>query len=237
MIPVGSDRKPFLHYLLENAFQAGFTQVVVVTAPEDSSVEESFGDSFGTMNLSYVVQIIPQGRSKPFGTADALLQVLNVRPQWSGESFCICNSDNLYSVSVLQSIRCSSSASAMPCYHRDGFSYPEDRTTRFAVIGLSGDMKVTGLIEKPTSQQISTMDTSYVSMNLFKLETDLILPCLQTVEPSIRDEKELPSAVNLMIRQHPGCMIGITLIEHVADLTSSEDIEAAGQLCSDDSFS
>lgn len=230
MIQVGDPLKPFLHYLLVNAFKAGFRSVVIVTAPGDSSIEEHFGCSFSEVNLSYVKQSIPPGREKPFGTADALKQVLDARPRWSGGSFCVCNSDNIYSVSMLESVRCSFSSSAMPCYHRDGFSYPQDRTTRFAVVALSSEMKVTGLIEKPDSKQVSTVDTSYVSMNLFKLETDLIAPCLELTKVSIRGEKELPAAVNLMVREHPGCMEGIKVSEHVPDLTSVEDIESAGLL-------
>lgn len=37
---------------------------------------------------------------------------------------------------------------------RDGLHYPEDRTQRFAVVSVTEDFSVKGIIEKPTSSEI-----------------------------------------------------------------------------------
>ena len=64
-----------------------------------------------------------------------------------------------------------------------------------------------------------------VSMNIFKLDYDMIFPCLVDVEPHpVRNEKELPSAVKLMLDRFPGSMFAYPLKEHVPDLTSKSDI-------------
>lgn len=236
MIPVGKNKRPFLQYLLTNAEKAGFREVVLVIAPGDSSIEQYFGNKFGSINLSRVVQTVPEGRRKPAGTADALLQVLKARPLWAGSSFCVCNSDNLYSTAILNKLRVSSSPVAMPCYDRNGLMYPADRTSRFAVVRVSEDFTVLGIIEKPNDLQIQENMVDgivYASMNLFKLNYKPAFTALENVPyNSERNEKELPEAVQLLIQNKPGCMKGIPLSEHVPDLTSALDIEAVSKVIS-----
>jgi NDP-sugar pyrophosphorylase family protein len=228
MIPLGKDETPFLGYLLTNLEQAGFREVVIVTAEGDFTIQRYFGDTFGTLAISTVVQTVPAGRTKPAGTADALLQALRTLPEWADESFCVCNSDNLYSVSTLKKLRNSSYHNALPCYDRKGLEYTEDRTARFAVIDVSEDFSVQGIIEKPTDMQIAKSlrnGTVFVSMNLFKLDYAMALETLDKVPYSAdRNEKDLPSAIGLMILEQPGCMHGFVVCEHVPDLTSATDI-------------
>lgn len=228
MIPLGKDETPFLGYLLTNLEQAGFREVVIVTAEGDCSIQEYFGDTFGALAISTVVQAVPAGRAKPAGTADALLQALRTLPEWTGESFCVCNSDNLYSVSTLKKLKNSSYSNGLPCYDRNGLEYSEDRTARFAVLDVSGDFSVHGIIEKPTDIQIADNlrdNTVFLSMNLFKLDYAMALKALEKVLYSVdRDEKDLPSAVGIMILEQPECMHGFAVCEHVPDLTSAADI-------------
>ena len=163
------------------------------------------------------------------GTADALLQVLEVRPEWSGSRFSVCNSDNLYSAGTLEKLRTSSSPSAMPCYDKNGLVYPEDSMNRFAVISVSEGFTVTGIVEKPTDVQVeecTSGETVFVSMNLFKLDYMMALTAFKKVPYSPkRNEKELPSAIDLMILENPGCIQGIPVYEHVPDLTSARDMQ------------
>ncbi len=208
---------------------AGFAEAAIVTAEGDSSINETFSDRFGSLSLSYFAQTVPRGREKPAGTADALLQVLRVRPGWAGGSCAVCNGDNIYSVNVLNTLRKAPSDNAMPCYRRDGLHYPEDRTQRFAVVSVTEDFSVKGIIEKPTSSEIEMNKVNgrvFVSMNLFKLDYSMVLPFLENVPFSPgRDEKELPVAIGMMIRKNPGCILGIPVCEHIPDLTSAVDID------------
>lgn len=228
MIEIPEAGKPFLEFLLKNIEDAGLSEVVIVTAPGDSSVRDYFSDSHGSLSLSYVQQLVPEGRTKPAGTADAMLQVLNQRPSWKGNSFMVCNSDNLYSVSTFVALSDSESNNAMPCYRRVGLEYPEDRTSSFAVISITDSLRVKRIIEKPSPAEVSANTIGgkvYVSMNLFRLDHDTVLPFLENAPFSPeRNEKELPAAVDAMLKAHQGCMVGIPVCEHVPDLTSAADI-------------
>lgn len=235
MIPLGSKGVPLLKHLLVNVDKAGFREVVIVTAPGDLSIEKYLKDGFNTVRLSYVIQKKVEGRVKPAGTADAVQQVLAARPSWAGSSFCVCNSDNLYSSYILGKLAETDFGNAMPCYDRSGLEYPEDRTERFAVISLCEDFSVRGIIEKPIDLQISECrwkGAVFISMNLFKLEYDKIVKALNKVPYSHRrNEKELSAAVDIMISSNPGCMHGIPVFEHVPDLTTADDIQiVSGQI-------
>ncbi len=233
MIEIPGSRKPFLEYLLMNIEEAGISEVVIVTASGDTSVKHYFSDSYGSISISYVDQLVPEGRSKPAGTADALLQVLNQRPSWKGSTFMVCNSDNLYSVSILKALSNSASNNTMPCYRKKGLNYPEDRTGSFAVISLTEDLKVHKIIEKPSPAEVTANAINgkvYVSMNLFRLDRDTVLPFLENAPFSPeRDEKELSTAVDQMLREDMGLMFGIPVCEHVPDLTSAVDIKRVSE--------
>ena len=107
MIGVGKDHRPFLDYLLSNAKNTGYSDIVIVIGESDNSIKEYYGKSeknneFNGLNISYAVQPIPSGRNKPLGTADALLWGLKSKPEWKGSKFTVCNSDNLYSQKALR---------------------------------------------------------------------------------------------------------------------------------------
>ena len=63
-------------------------------------------------------------------------------------------------------------------------------------------------------------------MNIFKLYGPVIQPFLEQcpLHP-IRQEKELPVAIQGCIQENPTAFLVIPRNEHVPDLTSAEDIE------------
>ncbi|MDH3252862.1 MAG: nucleotidyltransferase, partial [Ignavibacteria bacterium] len=87
------------------------------------------------------------------------------------------------------------------------------------------------LAEKPGQDALTTFrgtdGTLRVSMNIFRLHYDTVIPFLEQcpVDP-VRGEKELPVALNLMVRSNPDALKAIPLGEHVPDLTFKEDIHA-----------
>ncbi len=100
MIGIGAVHHPFLDYLLYNAREAGYRDVVIVVGDKDDYTRHYYGEKernndFHGLSISYALQAIPEGREKPLGTADALLQALIVREDWAGRKFTVCNSDNL----------------------------------------------------------------------------------------------------------------------------------------------
>ncbi len=72
MIGVGEGSRPFLDYLLFNAREAGYRDVVIVIGEHDDAVKKYYGQSsdnnhFHGLTISYAVQSIPSGRVKPLG--------------------------------------------------------------------------------------------------------------------------------------------------------------------------
>ncbi len=230
MIRIGEDERPFLDYLLFNARSAGYQDTVIVISERDNSIKEHYrNNSVEGLNISYAVQSVPLGREKPLGTADALYQALKSKPEWNGASFTMCNSDNLYSVNALKLMFESKHLNAMIDYDRDGLEVEKERIEKFAVTKKDDEGFLLDIIEKPTDEEIKTVKVKNgfigVSMNLFCFNYDMIFPFLETVPlHPVRQEKELPAAVKLMIAKNPKSLFCYPLREHVPDLTSKSDI-------------
>jgi len=234
MISIGTQARPFLDYILYNIQAAGYHDVVIVVGELDASIREYYEvrngkHQFNRLSISYATQKIPSGQKKPLGTADALLEALNAKPSWRGQSFTVCNSDNLYSVNVLQTLLENNCQNAMIDYDRAALRFPEERIAAFAVIKKDSVGFLLDIIEKPDINEIVQAKDNTgrigVSMNIFKLSYDAIMPILQTIPlHPIRREKELPLAVRMLVEQQPQCMITIPFSEHVIDLTTQSDI-------------
>jgi NDP-sugar pyrophosphorylase family protein len=234
MIGVGRNQRPFLDYLLYNARQTGYRDVLIVIGEGDDSIRSYYGhkdedNDFSGLKISYAIQQIPEGRQKPMGTADALYQGLKGKSEWSGKRFTVCNSDNLYSEKALGLMREHKYRSAMVDYDRHALQFEWSRIERFAVTLKDGDGFLTGIIEKPSEAQIqaATGKDGFVgvSMNIFDLQYDMIFPFLEKVPfHPLRNEKELPEAVTMMVGTYPQCCFAYPLSEHVLDLTEKGDI-------------
>jgi len=229
--------KPFIYFLLKNISLAGFKNVVMVVGNDFNDFKNQI-DKLNLdelLNISYSIQDIPNDRSKPFGTADAVSQTLKKNPKLQAESFCVCNSDNLYSVSSLKLIRENNYENAVLAYDRDSLDFPPQRVSSFSILMLDNQFNLLNFIEKPTMKQVSeNLDEKgkiRVSMNIFKFNGnqayDFIKNC--PINP-LRNEKELPSAIVNMISNEILYMKGIPIAEHVPDLTSKDDISTIQKL-------
>ena len=103
--------KHIVHYSLYDAYRAGFRTAVFIIKPE---LEETFKEVIGEdvtkkMNILYVHQIstdlpdgytVPEGRTKPWGTAHAALAARNV----VDGPFAIINADDYYGVDAFKTI-------------------------------------------------------------------------------------------------------------------------------------
>jgi glucose-1-phosphate adenylyltransferase len=234
MIGVGKDYRPFLDYLLFNARESGYRDIVLVIGENDYSIKKYYGgkeinNEFKGLKISYAVQKIPAGRTKPLGTADALLCGLNSRPGWRGSRITVCNSDNLYSTKALTIMLNSNFYGALIDYDRAALEFEPERIEKFAITVKDRNRFLIDILEKPDSKQLADIENRYgfvgVSMNIFALEYDLILPVLETIplNPE-RQEKELPEAVTVLAQKYKSSVITYPLSEHVPDLTSKKDI-------------
>ena len=234
LIEFGEDKRPVLDYLLMNAEQAGFKHIYLVVGERSESFQSYYGskrsgNQFRTLYVSYATQYIPDGRIKPFGTADAVTQTLEQYPELQKETFCVCNCDNLYSVEALKAMAESNVPNSFIAYDRDGLNFPKERIARFAVALLDKDNNLIDIVEKPASEAIETYRDSKgklrVSMNIFSFSGSDLFPYLKNCEPHpVRNEKELPTVILNFCKDYRGRFKGIPMNEHVPDLTSKEDI-------------
>lgn len=240
MLSVGPGLRPFLDYLLYNVRSAGITEVVIVVGEQDRSVRERYGredrdNDFHGLRISYAIQRIPEGRTKPLGTADAVLTAMRVRQDWRGRSFMVCNSDNLYSVQSLSAMLHADAPGALVEYDRDGLQLERARVDTYATIIAGSDGFVKDMVEKPSAEELARILKDHplagVSMNIYRLPYEPLEPILETMplHPE-RGEKELPTAVGMLVRQDPRSVRSIRMSEPVPDLTRRTDI-AAVQAC------
>lgn len=234
LISVGIGGRPLLDYVLLNAKKAGYTHIYIVIGEKDGMFKKFYGNkdrgnNFKGLNISFAIQYIPEARRKPFGTADALFQVVEQYEELNTAKYTVCNSDNLYSVAAFQALRNTVSPNAFISYDRDALNFPSERITRFALAKLDEFGYLLDIIEKPSvSESLNYQDRSgklRVSMNIFKFNGKMVYPYLKNCPVHAeRNEKELPTALLNMLKDHPKTAIGIPFSEHVPDLTAKDDI-------------
>jgi glucose-1-phosphate adenylyltransferase len=236
MIGVGDKGRPFMDYLLYNVREAGYNDIVIVIGEQDEELRRCYGaadfkNDFQGLSISYAIQKIPGGRTKPLGTADALLCGLKSRPDWKGQKLTVCNSDNLYSVEAFKLLLHSPYRSAMIDYDRDALQFEKSRVEHFAVIEKDSDGWLTNIVEKPSRDVLAKMTDRNgrvgVSMNIFRFTYNDIFPFLSLVPlHPVRQEREIPGAIMLMLdpEQNKRVMMTYPFAEVVPDLTSKDDI-------------
>lgn len=234
LISVGNDDRPILDYLLYNAKKAGYTCIYIVVNEKGLPLFKQFygselsNNTYNELQISYIIQRIPEGRKKPLGTADALFQSFEQYPALKNDFFTVCNSDNLYSVEALNSLRLTEQNNAFINYNRATLEFSTERISRFAITKLNSKNYLEAIIEKPNTNEVDNYkDTNGnigVSMNIFKFSGkdfySFIKEC--PIHP-VRNEKEIPVALLNMVKAGFN-VLGISLSQHVPDLTAKEDI-------------
>lgn len=92
-----------MEYAVFDAIRAGFGKVVFIIREEFfSEFKERFHDIFSrSIEVEYVFQEIPQGRTKPWGTGQAILCAKNT----IHEPFAVINADDYYGVDGFKQIQ------------------------------------------------------------------------------------------------------------------------------------
>jgi glucose-1-phosphate thymidylyltransferase len=234
MLSVGKNERPFLDYLLYNARQAGYREILIVISEKDNSIRNYYGEKandneFEGMNISYAIQKVPDGRIKPLGTADALQQALKAKKGWKGNRFTVCNSDNLYSQKAFKLMLSDEHSNSMIDYNRDAMEFETSKIMKFGVTVKDSEGYLIDIVEKPTDKDLERAKDRNgiigVSMNIFSLHYDFVLPFLENIPfHPVRNEKELPAAISMMVKEKPKSLFCYPLSEQVVDLTSKEDI-------------
>ncbi len=241
LIPLGKSEKPLLYHLISNASQAGYTDIYLITSPENEAFQKwigkaSSGNSFAGAQVHYVIQYPPKGSFKPLGTADAVEQALEQYPNLQQQQFTVCNGDNLYSKEALkQLLEPRKAPHALISYARSALRFENDRIARFAIIDIDKFNFLKAIIEKPDPSFVEKYKDEQgeigVSMNVFSFDGQQLYPFLKNcpIHPE-RGEKELPEAIRLMNEALPGKIYCFKRAEHILDLTAAEDIAAFEEL-------
>ena len=235
LISIDDSGRPLMDYLLYNAKKAGYQNIYIITGKKNSLFKSFYGEQdsnndFHGLTINFAVQEIPKNRVKPFGTADALYQAMEQYPILQTNSFTVCNSDNLYSIKALELLLPNTdSQNALISYDRDALLFSSERISSFALMLFDKELNLKDIIEKPDRNLTESFKGDdgklRVSMNIFKFNGSLFFEYLKKCEVHpTRNEKELPSALMAMLKEHPISVKGISLSEHVPDLTSKEDI-------------
>jgi NDP-sugar pyrophosphorylase family protein len=119
---------------------------------------------------------------------------------------------------------------AMLAYDSSKLGLPEDRVSAFAVIDIDSDGYLKKIVEKPSREIIPNFVQSdgvlRVSMNTFKMSYSDFLSTVKDCKlDDIRNEKELPTAVDIWVKANPGKMVAIPFEGEFLDLTHPSDFE------------
>ncbi|MDG1057602.1 MAG: sugar phosphate nucleotidyltransferase [Flavobacteriaceae bacterium] len=231
LIEIGEDGKPLLYYLLRNAQEAGYKTIYLITAADVSFFRSTMRSlpNLGQLHFVFVTQHIPQGRTKPLGTADAVFQALEQFPVLQKNRFSVCNSDNLYSVNAFRRLRSIEQGSGLIAYDSKSLNFTKEKIAGFALLVFDSDFYLQNIVEKPAAadlnKAIDEHGSVYISMNAFTFDGNILYSFLSDCPIHLdRDEKELPTALLHMIQEHPRSVKGIPMQEHVPDLTTKKDL-------------
>lgn len=233
MIRIGRDRKPLLQHLVERAKEEGLWDICIVVGEHDEITRPHFDAlRLDGIDLSFVVQTIPAGRTKPAGTAQAVQLALEAHPDWDGASVTVANGDNLPPFGMFQAML--AYRACLPAFDRDHLGLPAGRVQAFAVISRNDQGGLARIDEKPdeaTIQSAIWLDgTVRVSMNYFRVPYCDLLEAVRTVpEHPMRKEKELPVALSSWSEGHPGDLQVLPMAGAFLDLTHPQDIVKAGE--------
>lgn len=231
LIEIGENGKPLLYYLLRNAQEAGYKTIYLITAADASFFHSTMRSlpNLDQLQFVFVTQHIPQGRTKPLGTADAVFQALEQFPVLQKNRFSVCNSDNLYSVNAFRRLRSIEQGSGLIAYDSKSLNFTKEKIAGFALLVFDSDFYLQNIVEKPAAadlnKAIDEHGSVYISMNAFTFDGNVLYSFLSDCPIHLdRDEKELPTALLHMIQEHPRSVKGIPMQEHVPDLTTKKDL-------------
>lgn len=220
MIPIG---RPFLDFIISALADAGFSKVCLVVGPEHGIVRDHFQtDAVPTrVEISFAVQ------DKPLGTANAVLAAETIV---GGNNFVVLNSDNYYPAPALRTLR-EASAPAVAGFRRqsliDHGNIAPERIGRFGALDVHADGFLRRILVGKAAEARESND-ALASMNCWLFDRQIFEACRQ-VPISVRDEYELPQAVQWGIDKLGMKVRVVPLDAGVLDLSNRGDIATVAE--------
>lgn len=185
---INVESRPFLAYLLDNIFEAGYKEVVLVVGFREDMIRE-FLKSYNCKNgnkIEIVNQFAILGpKEKEYGTACPLKCVKNFT---GNENFISLVGDNFYSTDDLRAMNID-----------DEYNYvaglKHNTPEKYGVLLTSDDKFLKSIVEKPKEFIGDLINTS-----LYKF-TPEIFNKLSVIEKSPRGEYEITDAISLLAKE------------------------------------
>ncbi len=168
--------KPMIYYPLTTLMQAGISEILIITTPDDQSqFQRLLGDgSQWGIALTYAVQPAPDG----------LAQAFIIGEQFIGDDkVALVLGDNIFHGKELEE-------SLKTCTDPDGgivFAYRVSDPERYGVVEFDHAMKAVSVEEKPAQPK-----SNYAVVGLYFYDNDVV-ELAKNVQPSERGELEITS--------------------------------------------
>lgn len=201
--------RPFLAYLLDNLFYAGYRDLVLVVGYKEEMVRTFISNYKPDIKDKYEIKIVSQyeilgPKEKEYGTACPIKCVKDIIK----DDFLYINGDNLYSVDDLKSMDIS-----------DDFNYVAGLTSKepekYGVL-VPDDGFLKEIIEKPKEFVGDLINTG-----MYKFTPD-IFEKVYKIKKSPRGEYEITDAVSLLAKE--GKVKIVRIKDHWLDFGNPDDI-------------
>lgn len=168
--------KPMIYYPLTTLIQAGITEILIITTPNDQPAFRRLlrdGSQWG-IKISYALQPKPEGLAQAFIIGADFI---------GSDSVALALGDNIFDGQAL-------GRSLKQCRDRDGatvFAYQVADPERYGVVSFDDSGLATSIVEKPTQPK-----SNYAVVGLYFYDNDVV-DIASSIAPSPRGELEITS--------------------------------------------